>query len=140
MYLRHTTVKKNGKRYTYWRLVRSVRCGKKVRQETVAQLGELDAKGRVAARGLARSLVGVERQPSLFEEDLPDEPIEVDLKRLRLERGRRFGDVWLAWRLWQAVGLDRLLETLLPRGQEEIPWATMAARYLFFCLSKQTPL
>ena len=127
MYLRHTTVKKNGKRYTYWRLVRSVRCGKKVRQETVAQLGELDVKGRVAARRLARSLVGIERQPSLFEADLPDEPIEVDLKRLRLERGRRFGDVWLAWRLWQAVGLDRLLETLLPRGQEEIPWATMAA-------------
>ena len=66
MYLRHTTVKKNGKRYTYWRLVRSVRCGKKVRQETVAQLGELDAKGRLAARAVARQLIGIERQPSLF--------------------------------------------------------------------------
>ena len=127
MYLRHTTVKKNGKCYTYWRLVRSVRCGKKVRQETVAQLGELDAEGRLAARAVGRQLIGTERQPSLFEDDTPREPIEVDLKRLRLERGRRFGDVWLARRLWQAVGLDRLLDELLPSGREEISWATMAA-------------
>jgi len=46
MYLRHTTVRKNGKSHCYWRLVRSVRIGRKVRQETVACLGELDAKGR----------------------------------------------------------------------------------------------
>ena len=43
MYLRHTTHKKNGKTQVYWRLVRSVRHGRKVVQETVAQLGELDA-------------------------------------------------------------------------------------------------
>ena len=106
---------------------KSFRCGKKVRQETMARLGELDAKGRLAARAVARQLIGIERQPSLFEDEVPDEPIEVDLKRLRLERGRRFGDVWLAWRLWQAVGLDRLLEGLLPPLREEISWATMAA-------------
>ena len=47
MYLRHSTVRKDGKEHTYWRLVRSVRRGGKVVQETVAQLGELDAKGRV---------------------------------------------------------------------------------------------
>src|SRR3989304_4440270 len=58
MYLRHTTVTKNDKTHTYWRLVRSVRSGRKVRQETVAQLGELDARGRVKGRGLARSLGG----------------------------------------------------------------------------------
>ena len=27
MYLRHTTVTKNGKTHTYWRLVRSIRVG-----------------------------------------------------------------------------------------------------------------
>ena len=43
MYLRHTTRKKDGKTHTYWRLVRCVRRGGKVVQETVAQLGELDA-------------------------------------------------------------------------------------------------
>src|SRR3972149_4652334 len=46
MYLRHTTIEKDGKRHTYWRLVRSVRVGKKVRQETVTTLGELDGEGR----------------------------------------------------------------------------------------------
>ena len=127
MYLRHTTITKRGKTHTYWRLVRSVRCGRRVRQETVAQLGELDAQGRLAARGLAERLVGVERQPGLFDDDLPAEPIPLDLRGLRLERGRRFGDVWLALQLWRAVGLDRFLEDALPRGREDVPWATMAA-------------
>lgn len=35
MYLRHTTVRKDGKAHTYWRLMRSVRVGARVRQETV---------------------------------------------------------------------------------------------------------
>ncbi len=127
MYLRHTTVRKNGKTHTYWRLVRSVRVGRKVRQETVAQLGELDAEGRLAARSLADSIAGIERQPGLFEDARPAEPVRVDLRRLRVERGRRFGDVWLAWRLWQALGLDQLMERLFPPGREEVPWDTMAA-------------
>src|SRR6516162_10001261 len=110
MYLRHTTVTKNGKSHTYWRLVRSVRIGTQVRQQTVAQLGELDAAGRIRARALAEAVVGVERQPGLFDEPLPAEPVAVDLRRLRLERGRRFGDVWLGWRLWQALQLDVVLE------------------------------
>ena len=127
MYLRHTTVRRGGKTHTYWRLVRSVRVGRKVRQEIVAQLGELDAQGQLAARSLAERLVGVERQPGLFDDDVPTEPIALDLSRVTLERGRRFGDVWLAWRLWQAVGLDQRLAELLPPGREDVPWATMAA-------------
>lgn len=127
MYLRHTTVRKNGKTHTYWRLVRSVRTGRKVRQETVAQLGELDSEGRLRAKSLAQSIAGIERQPGLFAEDLPAQPVRVDLRGLRLERGRRFGDVWLAWRLWQAIGLDALLEQLLPSGREDVPWSVMAA-------------
>lgn len=46
MYLQRTTVNKDGKTHSYWRLVRSVRRGRKVVQETVAHLGELDAQGR----------------------------------------------------------------------------------------------
>ncbi|MBI3937466.1 MAG: hypothetical protein HY323_10840 [Betaproteobacteria bacterium] len=49
MYLRHTTRRKDGKTHVYWQLVRSVRRGRKVVQETVAQLGELDAEGRARA-------------------------------------------------------------------------------------------
>jgi hypothetical protein len=122
MYLRHTTTTKNGKTHTYWRLVRSVRVGSKVRQETVAQLGELDARGRIAARHLASSLVGLERrQPGLFDDEVPTEPVTVIPRQLRLERGRRFGDVWLGWRLWQSLGLDQWLAERLPRGREDVP-------------------
>jgi transposase len=127
MYLRHTTVSKNGKHHTYWRLVRSVRVGNKIQQQTVAQLGELDAQGRVRARALARAIIGVERQPGLFDEPLPAEAIAVDVRRFHLERGRRFGDVWLASRLWQAVGLEDLFEQLLPFQGEAVPWARVAA-------------
>jgi hypothetical protein len=122
MYLRHTTITKNGKSHTYWRLVRSVRVGTKVRQETVAQLGELDAAGRVRARALAEAIVGIERQPGLFDEPVPVEPVTVELRRFRLERGRRFGDVWLGWRLWQALHLDTLLDGWLQPGREDVPW------------------
>ncbi len=127
MYLRHTTVIRNGKSHTYWRLVRSVRTGDQVRQQTVAQLGELDVAGRVRARALAEAIVGIERQPGLFDEPVPAEPVSVNLQRLRLERGRRFGDVWLGLRLWQALQFDTFLEQWLPQGREQVPWAKMAA-------------
>ena len=127
MYLRHSAITKNGKTHTYWRLVRSVRVGSKVRQQSVAQLGELDAKGRIAARHLADSLIGVERQPGLFQDGPPTRPLTIDPSRLRLERTRRFGDVWLAWKLWQALELDRWLEKRLTRGREDVAWDVMVA-------------
>jgi transposase len=127
MYLRHTTITKNGKTHTYWRLVRSVRTGTKVRQETVLQLGELDDHGRIRAKALAQSFLGVERTPGWFDDATPEQPLAVRLKGVRLERGRRLGDAWLAWQLWRALGLDRKTQELLPRNREAIPWAAMAA-------------
>src|SRR6266851_5751684 len=41
MYLRHTTIRKDGKVHRYWRVVRSVRVGRRVIQQTVAQLGDV---------------------------------------------------------------------------------------------------
>ncbi len=61
MYLRHSVRRKNGKQHTYWRLVRALRRGGKVVQETVAQLGELDADGRAQARLLAQQITGTDR-------------------------------------------------------------------------------
>src|SRR3990172_1716386 len=126
MYLRHTSIKKNGKRHTYWRLVRSVRCWSRVRQETVACLGELDAQGRARARALAESICGKLPQGHLFADPDGDERIEVRLKDVRVERGRRFGDVFLGWTLWRALKLDELMEGVLAPGREDVPWPTMA--------------
>ncbi len=118
MYLRHSTVRKNGKRHVYWRLVRSVRRNGKVVQETVAQLGELDARGRAKAKALARQITGRGDQRDLFEASASAEATaSVRLDRVRVERGRSFGDVWLGWRLWKALRLDELCEELLPRGR-----------------------
>ena len=128
MYLRHTTRCKDGKAHTYWRLVRSVRRGGKVTQETVAQLGELDAEGRAKAKALARSITGrgeEDRQGKLFE--APTAPVAVRLDRVRIERGRAFGAVWLGGQLWQALKFDELLQELLPPGRERVAWSQTAA-------------
>jgi transposase len=128
MYLRHTTVRKDGKTHSYWRLVRSVRRGRKVVQETVAQLGELDAQGRARARTLALRITGRDEQYELFEAPAgQSEPVAVRLNQIRLERARRFGDVWLAWRLWRALELDRFCHEQLVEGRERVPWSAMAA-------------
>ena len=130
MYLRHTTRRKDGKTHVYWQLVRSVRHGRKVVQETVAQLGELDAEGRARATRLAREITGrgsEDSQGNLFEA----------VRRLRRSRfgsmrcdwsaRRSFGAVWLGWMLWQALKLDELLGALLPRGREAVAWAEVIA-------------
>ncbi len=127
MYLRHTTIRKNGKSHTYWRLVRSIRQGSKVRQETVAYLGELDKAGRLKAKALKDSILGNLPERDLFEAATAPVGVTVDLQKVHLDRSRRFGDVWLGWTLWRALGLEELLSEWIPEGREEVSWATMAA-------------
>jgi hypothetical protein len=127
MYLRHTIRRKDGKVHRYWRLVRSVRVGRRVIQRTVAQLGELDADGRIEARSLARRLIGTPEQAQLFNDGSTDVTVPVRLKGIRIERSRQFGDVYLALALWRGVGLEELCAQLLPLGKERIAWAKMAA-------------
>jgi transposase len=127
MYLRHTTRKKDGKVHRYWSLVRSVRVGRRVIQQTVAQLGELNEHGRLEARALTARLIGAPEQSPLFEDGTGDLTVPVRLKGIRVERPRRFGDVYLALALWRGMGLEQLCEQLLPVGKERVAWAMMAA-------------
>jgi transposase len=127
MYLRHTTIRKDGKVHRYWRLVRSVRVGRRVIQQTVAQLGELDEHGRIEAQALARRLIGAPEQTALFDDGSEHLTVPVRLKGIRVERSRRFGDVYLALALWRGTGLEELCDRLLPVGKECIAWAKMAA-------------
>ena len=127
MYLRYTIRKKDGKVHRYWRLVRSVRVGRRVVQQTVTHLGELDEQGRVAARALARKLIGTPEQARLFDDGSGQLTVPVRLKGIRIERARQFGDVYMALALWRGTGLEDLCQRLLPIGKEQIPWAKMAA-------------
>jgi transposase len=127
MYLRHTTIRKDGKVHRYWRLVRSIRVGRRVIQQTVAQLGELDEHGRIEARALARQLIGAPEQTALFGDGSEHLTVPVRLKGIRIERSRQFGDVYLALALWRGMGLEELCQQLLPAGQERVAWAKMAA-------------
>ena len=103
MYLRHTIRKKDGKVHCYWRLVRGVRVGRRVIQQTAAHLDELDEHGRLEARTLARRLIGAPEQASLFDDGSRDVSVPVRLKGIRIERSRRFSDVYLALALWSGT-------------------------------------
>ena len=127
MYLRASTRRKDGKTHRYWRLVESVRIGRRVIQRTVAQLGELDAQGRLRARALARHLIGSPEQGRLFEDGHADVTVPVRLKGIRVERPRQFGDVYLALALWRGTGLEELCESLLPWAKEQVPWAKIVS-------------
>jgi transposase len=127
MYLRYTTRKKDGKVHRTWRLVRSVRIGRRVIQQTVTHLGELDEAGRLRARALARTLVGEPEQADLFDDGTREQTIGVRLKGVRIEAGRQFGNVYLALALWHACRLDEFTATHIPAGKEEVPWEKMAA-------------
>ena len=127
MYLRYTKIRKAGKVHRYWRLVRSVRVGRRVIQQTVAHLGELDEKGRLQARALARHLIGAPEQDQLFDDGSRDVTVLVRLKGIRIEGSRQFGDVYLALALWRGTGLADLCAQLLPTGKEQVAWEKIAA-------------
>jgi len=130
VYLRHTTRRKDGKTHVYWRLVRSVRCGRKVVQQTVAQLGELDNEGCARAENLAQEITGRaarDHQKQLFEDKEWTEPLRLKLDEVRLERSRSFGAVWLGWVLWRALKLEEVLNEVMASGREKVPWAEVIA-------------
>src|SRR3989449_245612 len=111
MYLRHTTLRKDGKVHRYWRLVRSVRVGRKVIQQTVAHLGELDPEGRARAKALARAITGDREQSDLFEPLLGRPPPLLNDDRLyraidRLLPHKRTLEQHLVARLGELFALD----------------------------------
>ena len=124
MFLRKVTIKKNRARHNYWALVESVRTERGPRQRIVSYLGDTDDAGRLGVLQAALGHPGV--QGSLFEETPAPTWVEVDSSRVRMERSRRFGDVWLALELIEKLGLRELWEKLLPDIHPKIPWARLA--------------
>jgi transposase len=133
MFLKRLVRRNRGKKHTYWALVESIRTARGSRHRVVAYLGELKKSERNGWAQLCRRLNKEQRpEPALFDpphydDPTEDEPVLVKLKGIRLQRLRDFGDAWLALGLWRLLELDTLLGRLMPVGQENVPWATVAA-------------
>ncbi len=90
----------------------------------MAYLGRLDDSDRRGVKHFADG-AGSRRQMPLFDEDEP-KWVQVDAKRVRVERCLDFGGPWLALELINRLGLGQLLEKLTPSGREDIPWPLMS--------------
>jgi transposase len=124
---------KDGKRHRYYSLVESLRTSRGPQHRSVVYLGELNGSTELAWRKSIAvfNSAGSECQLELFPSDTPTIPggervVQVVLERVRWERPRDFGEVFLAHHLWKLLGLDELLSRLIPPGDEEISWGVMA--------------
>ena len=129
MFIRPCYRNKNGKKHAYWALVESYRTARGPRQRLVAYLGQLkDAQRRGVKQAAEGNKTSPYRQLQLFGHDNKPEPewVEVDTANVRVENQLDFGGPWLAMELMRKLRLDKLLESVMPCGGEDIPWAKMA--------------
>ena len=125
MYVRRCGQTRSKRDGYYWELVESYRTQQGPRQRIVAYLGDVAESKRLdvqrAAEGIKDSW-----QSRLFDEDGEPEWVEVNAKRVRVDAVRDFGGLWLGLETSERLGLIPLLESLLPEGQEDVPWSMMA--------------
>jgi len=123
VYIRKINIKKDGKSHAYWALVESRRTERGPRQHVVAYLGEMDAAGRL---GLQKAAEGRSDHQADLYENLEPEWVEVNVRGVRTERVRDFGNIWLALELLKRLGLVAFFHQMMPAGREKIPWADLA--------------
>ena len=115
------------------RLVETVRTADGPRQRTLCYLGELNSSAQ--ARWLKTVEVfnehGESTQLKLFpsEVEAPDDPnvARVLVKKVRVERTRRFGDCYLGLELWKRLGLEEFFAQHLDGDGADVVWSRVAA-------------
>ncbi len=125
MYLRKCRRKVSGQIKDYWQLVENYRTERGPRQRVVAHLGAMDEPGLI---GLMEAASGNEdhvHQESIFDECRP-RWAEVDTSRVKVERTKFFGGAWLGLQVLEKLGLTEFLDSVMPRGREDIPWSMMS--------------
>jgi len=133
MFLRQHGRIKDGKQHSYWSVVETVRTADGPRQRTLCYLGELN--GSAHARWQKTVEVfneqGESTQLKLFpsEAEAPDDAnvARVLVKKVRVERTRRFGDCYLGLELWKRLQLDEFLAQHLDGDDADVPWSRVAA-------------
>ena len=126
MYLRKTKIFKDGKEHVYWSLVESIRTASGPRQRTVACLGELNERQQKSWKRVANQVDGKPIIQGLFDSEEDRRVEAVKIGKVRIERMRRFGDVWLALALWRKLGLDEFFAKQMEGGRETIDWDGMS--------------
>ena len=143
MFLKRNRRTKGGETYEYWSLVETVRTERGPRHRLVANLGKLAGLDRNHRRGwenLANLLDGTDAcaHQTTFDKIVgPQDETEtkaehtpcwaqVDVRGLRVERVRDFGEAYLALALWRRLHLHTALEKLLPAGRAAVPWSLVA--------------
>ena len=137
MFLRRHRKHAAGETYEYWTLCESRRTAAGPRQQVVATLGKLTG-------GEPREEAGWEQLEALLD-GKPAAPRQmrlgqspqaaltgprwelVDVRGVRVERARDFGEAFLGLALWRRLGLHSLLAELIEPGEEEVPWPTVAS-------------
>src|SRR4030067_3744878 len=102
MYLKRCGPSKSKKEHVYWELVESYRTERGPRQRVVTYLGDISQSGCQGVKRTAEGKTGY-WQSRLFEEEGEPEWVEVDTKRVSVERVRDFGGYWLGLQM-----LDKL--------------------------------
>lgn len=133
MFLRRNRKRAAGENYEYWTLCESTRTERGPRQRIVATLGKLDGDEQRAYEWSDIDALLEGRQPARQMEWVePGEQKEpcwerVNVRGVRVERARNFGEVYLGLALWRRLGLHRLLEELIESGREAVPWEQVAS-------------
>ncbi len=137
MFIRRMQQTRNGRTYTYYSLVETLRTpAGAVRQRTVCYLGRLDNLRPPDWLRIAERLPDPSWLPQLQEAVgyQPPPPctgsvptVEVVPTSISWRLPRQLGDVYVALRAWQHLGLDRLLERLLGNVATHVPMPLLAA-------------
>src|SRR5712691_8355029 len=136
MFLRRIVQQRQGRTYTYYALSESTRAADgRVRQRTVCYLGRLDHLRPPDWLRIAERLPDPAWLPILMDEvgyvppATPAGPVSgvwAVPNSIAWTNPRRFGDVYVALRAWQHLGLDRLLERLLGNSRAHVPMSVVA--------------
>lgn len=136
MFLRRLHQTRNGRTYTYYSLVETVRSPTDaVRQRTICYLGRLDNLRPPDWLRIAERLPDPAWLPRLQAEVGYVPPpaggrvatVEVIPESVSWTQPRRLGDVYVSLCAWQHLGLDRLLQRLVGSVRTRVPMAVIAA-------------
>ena len=137
MFLRRHRKRAAGETYEYWTLCESRRTAAGPRQQVVATLGKLTGGEPREEAGWEQLESLLDGQPAAARQMRLGQPPQtalegprwevVDVRGVRVERARDFGEAFLGLALWRRLGLHSLLADLIEPGGEEVPWPTVAS-------------